>query len=82
VKVRAGLHTGRPTLTDAGYVGLAVHAVNRICNEAHGGQILMSSATMAALAPDAAVAAAFQSLGSRQLRGMREPIALYEVRTV
>src|SRR4249919_576295 len=26
VRVRIGIHTGRPTLTDSGYVGLAVHA--------------------------------------------------------
>ncbi|HEX2193699.1 MAG TPA: adenylate/guanylate cyclase domain-containing protein [Candidatus Limnocylindria bacterium] len=82
VTVRAGVHTGRPTLTDAGYVGLAVHSVNRICNEAEGGQILISGATMAALEPDAATQAAFQSLGSRHLRGVREPVTLYEVRTV
>ncbi len=27
VRVRAGIHSGRPTLTDSGYVGLAVHTV-------------------------------------------------------
>src|SRR2546421_4658777 len=26
VRVRVGIHSGRPTLTDAGYIGLAVHA--------------------------------------------------------
>jgi class 3 adenylate cyclase len=80
VTVRSGLHTGRPTLTDAGYVGLAVHAANRICNEAEGGQILISGATMAVLEPNVAAQAAFHSLGSRHLRGVREPVTLYEVR--
>ena len=29
VRVRAGIHSGRPTLTDTGYVGLSVHTVAR-----------------------------------------------------
>jgi class 3 adenylate cyclase len=36
--VRAGIHSGRPTLTDTGYVGLSVHTVARLCSVAHGGQ--------------------------------------------
>ena len=39
VTVRAGIHSGRPTLTDAGYIGLAVHTTARVCSAAHGGQI-------------------------------------------
>src|SRR5207302_1306880 len=44
VRIRIGIHRGRPTLTDAGYVGLAVHTVARICSAGHGGQILLSAA--------------------------------------
>jgi class 3 adenylate cyclase len=44
VRLRVGLHSGRPTLTETGYVGLALHATARICFAAHGGQILISSA--------------------------------------
>ena len=32
-----GLHRGRPTLTETGYVGLSVHAAARICFAGHGG---------------------------------------------
>jgi class 3 adenylate cyclase len=42
VRLRIGIHTGRPTLTDGGYVGLAVHTAARICSAGHGGQILLS----------------------------------------
>ena len=49
VRVRAGIHTGRPTLTDAGYVGLSVHTVARISSLAHGGQVLVSGATRQAV---------------------------------
>ena len=41
VLVRAGIHGGRPALTDSGYVGLSVHTVARICSVAHGGQIVV-----------------------------------------
>jgi class 3 adenylate cyclase len=78
VHVRAGVHTGRPTLTDAGYVGLAVHAVNRIGNAAEGGQIFVSAATRNALAPDWSDAT-LRLIGPRTLRGVREPMTLYEV---
>ena len=50
VRVRIGVHRGRPTLTDTGYVGLSVHAAARICYAAHGGQIVVSSAVRSAVA--------------------------------
>jgi class 3 adenylate cyclase len=78
VQVRAGVHTGRPTLTDAGYVGLAVHAVNRIANAAEGRQILVSAGTRNGL-PHERADALLRLIGPRALRGVREPITLYEV---
>lgn len=45
VRVRIGLHTAEPHLADDGYVGLGVHRAARICDAAHGGQILVSNAT-------------------------------------
>src|SRR5206468_10002814 len=35
VLVRIGMHTGRPTLTDTGYVGIAVHIAAREIGRAH-----------------------------------------------
>ena len=35
VRVRIGIHSGRPTLTDVGYIGLAVHTAARVCAAAH-----------------------------------------------
>jgi class 3 adenylate cyclase len=79
VKVRIGIHRGRPTLTDAGYVGLAVHAVARICSAAHGGQILLSAAARDAVRRSRPAGTRFRSLGSHRLRGLREPQALFQV---
>jgi len=42
VRVRMGIHTGEPLLTDDGYVGLDVHREARIAAAGHRGHILLS----------------------------------------
>ena len=79
VRVRAGIHSGRPTLTETGYVGLAVHAAARICYGAHGGQIVVSSSARAALAEALAGSVRLRSLGSWRFQGLREPDELFQV---
>lgn len=76
VRVRTGLHTGRPTLTETGYVGLAVHATARICYCAHGGQIVLSSATRGALMDDEVT---LRELGRWRFQGLRDPEELFQV---
>ena len=49
VRVRIGLHTGSPLVTDDGYVGVDVHRASRICGAGHGGQVLLSDRTRADL---------------------------------
>jgi len=70
VRVRVGIHSGRPTLTDAAYIGLAVHATARLCTAAHGGQILVSAATRAAVGESAPAGLRFRSLGRHRLPGL------------
>jgi predicted ATPase/class 3 adenylate cyclase len=45
MRVRMGLHTGAPHLTDEGYVGQDVHKGARIAAAGHGGQVLLSKET-------------------------------------
>ena len=45
VRVRMGLHTGEPRVTEEGYVGIDVHRAARIAAAGHGGQILVSQPT-------------------------------------
>ena len=80
VRVRIGIHTGRPTLTATGYLGLAVHTVARVCASAHGGQIVISSATRDALGNARPDDLAFKSLGTWRLNGLRESVELLQVR--
>ena len=79
VRLRTGIHTGRPTLTDTGYVGMAVNTVARICAAAHGGQILLSAAARDAVGKPRPAGVRFRTLGSHRLRGLREAHTLYQV---
>jgi class 3 adenylate cyclase len=69
VRVRVGIHSGRPTLTDAGYIGLAVHATARLCSAAHGGQIVLSADTRAAVGDAVPAGLRFRNLGRHRLPG-------------
>jgi class 3 adenylate cyclase len=80
VCVRIGMHTGRTTLTETGYVGIAVHTAARVCSAGHGGQILLSSAARDALKPGLAEGIALRTLGRYSLAGLAEPEALFQVR--
>jgi class 3 adenylate cyclase len=79
VRVRIAVHSGRPTLTETGYVGLSVHTAARICYAAHGGQIILSSAVRSAVAESLAEGVSLRSLGSWRFEGLREPEDLYQV---
>ena len=46
VRVRIGIHTGQPAIEDDDYVGIDVHYVARLCSAGHGGQVLVSGATV------------------------------------
>ena len=79
VLVRVGVHTGEPTLTDTGYVGLAVNTAARICFAAHGGQIVASLAVREAMLSLPNIDATFRDLGLHQLQGLPGPSALFQV---
>jgi class 3 adenylate cyclase len=79
VRLRIGLHRGRPSLTDTGYVGLSVHAAARICFAAHGGQIVMSSAVRAAVDESLPEEVGLKGLGAWRFRGLPEPVDLFQV---
>jgi class 3 adenylate cyclase len=79
VLVRAGIHSGRPTLTDSGYVGLAVHATSRISALAHGGQIVLSHAAVRAMGPETLADIVLVELGTHRLRGLPEPETIFQV---
>src|ERR1051326_6316774 len=73
IRVRMGLHTGEPRLTEEGYVGLDVHKGARIAAVEHGGQGLLSQ-TNRALA-DADV----RDLGQHRLKDLSAPERIYQL---
>jgi class 3 adenylate cyclase len=80
VCVRIGIHSGRTTLTETGYVGIAVNVAARVCSAGHGGQILVSSAARDLLVADQPDDISFRSLGRYTFAGLAEPEALFQVR--
>jgi DNA-binding NarL/FixJ family response regulator/class 3 adenylate cyclase len=74
VRVRIGLHTGDPVITDEGYTGLDVHRVARVANAGHGGQILVTDPTRAG-----APAWTTRDLGAHRLPGLAEPERIHQL---
>lgn len=79
VCVRIGIHTGRTTLSESGYVGIAVHTVSRVCSAGHGGQTLLSAAAHDALDLARAEGLAVRMLGRYALAGLADPETVYQI---
>jgi DNA-binding NarL/FixJ family response regulator/class 3 adenylate cyclase len=74
VRVRIGIHTGRPAIEDDDYVGIDVHHVARLCSAGHGGQVLLSEAAVDALG-DVPV----RDLGEHELKGLDSPARIFQL---
>ena len=75
IRVRMGIHSGEPLLTDEGYVGIDVHRGARVMSAGHGGQVLVSQATQALVASSFAL----RDLGRYRLKDLTEPQSLYQL---
>jgi DNA-binding NarL/FixJ family response regulator/class 3 adenylate cyclase len=73
VRVRMGIHVGRPLLTEEGYTGIDVHRAARIGSAGHGGQILLSAS---ACSPTSFTV---RDLGSHRLAGLPEPEHIHQL---
>jgi predicted ATPase/class 3 adenylate cyclase len=78
VRVRMGLHTGEATPLNGRYVALAVHQAARVASAAHGGQVLVSDATAAAVT-EALPASSMQQVGAYRLKDFDTPVMLFQV---
>src|SRR2546423_8923425 len=79
VRVRMGMHTGRPVLADDTYYGIDVHRAARICRSGHGGQVLVSAATREALYGAGLGGAELRDLGEHELKGLPQPERIFQV---
>jgi class 3 adenylate cyclase len=64
MRVRIGLHTGEPQLSEEGYIGLDVHHAARIMSAGHGGQVLLSQTTRDLVMHDLPEGVGLRDLGS------------------
>jgi predicted ATPase len=74
IRVRMGLHTGEPLVTEEGYVGIDVHRAARFAAAGHGGQVLVSQTTF-----DLAGSNGLHDLGEHRLKDLSAPERLYQL---
>src|SRR5215218_2780525 len=73
IKVRIGIHTGEAELRDGDYYGSAVNRCARLRGIGHGGQILLSEATVALLRDGMPSGVRLLDLGRHRLKDLTEP---------
>jgi predicted ATPase/class 3 adenylate cyclase len=79
IRVRIGLHTGEASFSAKTYVGLHVHRASRIASVAHGGQVLLSSATRALVGQSLPDGVELRDLGEHRLKDLEHPEHLWQL---
>jgi predicted ATPase/class 3 adenylate cyclase len=79
LRVRIGVHTGEPTVTDEGYVGMDVHRGARIAAAGHGGQVLLSQATRDLLPEELPGNVGVRDLGEHRLKDLTRAQRLFQL---
>jgi class 3 adenylate cyclase len=77
-RVRIGIHSGYPTLDEVNYIGLAIHTTARVCDAAHGGQVIVSGDTKEASQGQRPAGLRFLSLGEHRLKGIPTAVPLFQ----
>jgi class 3 adenylate cyclase len=79
VRIRVGMHTGEPVVSDEGYHGIGVHRAARIMSAGHGGQVLMSEATAAVLADEEVAGLGVRDLGRHRLKDLERDEHVFQL---
>ena len=79
LRVRMGIHTAEPTVSEEGYYGLGVHRAARIMAAAHGGQVLVSLAASSVLEDAELPGASLRDLGEHWLKDLDRPERIYQL---
>jgi predicted ATPase/class 3 adenylate cyclase/Tfp pilus assembly protein PilF len=77
IRVRIGIHTGTPLLTEEGYVGIDVHRAARIAAAGHGGQVLVSATTASLVESDGDFL--LLDLGSHRLKDLSAAERIFQL---
>ena len=79
VRVRMGVHTGHPARLEEGYVGMDLNRAARIAATAHGGQVVVSSATGELVAAGLPEAVELVDLGWHRLKDIDQPEHIFQL---
>lgn len=79
LRVRMGLHTGEAIATPSGFIGIDIHRASRICSAAHGGQVLLSAATVQATIHQLPEGVVIRALGNFLLKDFTHPEELSQL---
>jgi predicted ATPase/class 3 adenylate cyclase len=79
LRARIGIHTGEPTATGEGYVGIDVHRAARVMSAGHGGQVLLTQSTRELLPEELSDAVSLRDLGEHRLKDLTHPQRLYQL---
>jgi hypothetical protein len=74
IRVRIGVHTGEPLLTEEGYVGMDVHRAARIPAASHGGQTLVSQINTGPVGGEQ-----LYDLGRHRFKDLTAPERIYQL---
>jgi predicted ATPase/class 3 adenylate cyclase len=77
VRVRMGVHTGPIRIAGENYVGMTVHEAARIAAAAHGGQTIVSEASVDAGEPPPG--SSLRSVGTHRLKDIDEEMRLFQL---
>jgi class 3 adenylate cyclase len=73
IRVRMGVHTGTPYVTEEGYVGPDIHKGARIAAAGYGGQVLLSKETQELVDVD------LMDLGEHRLKDFSKPVWIFQL---
>jgi predicted ATPase/class 3 adenylate cyclase len=74
-RVRMGIHTGSPSVSDGNFVGIDVHRAARVMAVAHGGQVLLTEEACRTLEPSIEL----RDLGFHRLKDLPAPEHLFQL---
>jgi YVTN family beta-propeller protein len=79
VRIRVGMHTGEPVVSEEGYHGIGVHRAARIMAAGHGGQVLLSEATAVVLRDEEVSGVGVRDLGVHRLKDLDRREHVYQL---
>jgi predicted ATPase/class 3 adenylate cyclase len=79
LRVRMGIHTGEPTATREGFIGIDVHRAARVMSAGHGGQIVLTQSTTDLVAEKLPDEVSVRDLGEHRLADLAHPQRLFQL---